>query len=263
MGNMCEILGVNGRTSMEYNDYLDEFYRHSVDHPHGWGLATFQEQNVQIEKEPVRADKSAYLKERLRTPVTGKQIMTHIRYATIGNTDYVNCHPFTGTDRSGRRWTFMHNGTIFDFDPLYRYAKIQRGETDSERVFLYLCDWMNEQIEKNGNRDLDSRTRFEILDKLVCRLSLHNKLNLMIHDGDYFYVHTNCKGTLYYLMNEERVFVATVPLGTQKDLWKPVPMTTLLAFREGRLMKTGTDHGHEYTEKPEDYKDLYLDFSNL
>ncbi len=261
---MCELFASNSRDPIRLNAYLKEFFEHSAKHPHGWGLATFDEdENVQVEKEPIQATKSIYLKERLQVPVEGRMLLGHIRYATIGNLKYANCHPFTGTDNSGRRWTMVHNGTIFKYDPLNSYVKKQLGETDSERIFLYLLDQVNEKTAENGGKPLNKKERFQLLDSIVSEMAEHNKLNLLIYDGEYLYVHTNCAGTLHYLQKEDHVLFATVPIGSDTGKWKPVPMTQLLSYRNGVLQNSGTVHGHEYIENPKDMQLLYRIFSNL
>ena len=118
---MCQLFGFSSKIPVRINDYLKEFYSHSEEHPHGWGLACMDGKEVMIEKEPVKASVSQYLKARLTVPVQVKNAFAHIRYATIGNVDYKNSHPYTGKDRSGRRWTLIHNGTIFDYPPLNKY----------------------------------------------------------------------------------------------------------------------------------------------
>ena len=65
--------------------------------------------------------------------------LAHIRYATVGNVEYANCHPFSGQTAKGRVIMIAHNGTIFQSNTLNRYLKIQSGETDSERILLYLA----------------------------------------------------------------------------------------------------------------------------
>ncbi len=262
-GSMCELFGVSSREPMIYNKYLKDFFKHSTHHPHGWGLASFENGNVQIEKEPVQASKSRYLKERLKNPVAGTQVLAHIRYATIGNLEYANCHPFTGVDVSGRRWTMIHNGTIFEFDPISSFVKLQQGETDSERIFLYLIALMNQQIEENGNKPLKRDQRFAVLDDMVIRMAPHNKLNLLIFDGEYLYVHTNCEGTLHYCRQDGAVMFTTNSVGGSQLKWKPVPMTRLFSYKNGRLIRKGTDHGSCYVENPEDMKLLYQYFSHL
>lgn len=49
---MCELFGITSAESHEINNDLKEFFSHSNAHPHGWGLACLEANNVQIEKEP-------------------------------------------------------------------------------------------------------------------------------------------------------------------------------------------------------------------
>ncbi|MDD6208385.1 MAG: class II glutamine amidotransferase [Clostridiales bacterium] len=257
---MCELFGFSSKNERCINDYLKEFFSHSKRHPHGWGLACFDGKEAFVEKEPVAAIKSNYLKERLTQPVYVKAAFAHIRYATIGNVAYKNCHPFTGKDSGGRRWTLVHNGTIFDYSPLDEFVRVQVGDTDSERVFLYLMKLIREKEEKL-HRPLTAQERFELLDEMVVHMSRGNKLNLLIYDGEWMYVHTNYANSLYSLEQSDSVFFSTVPL--TRDDWKPVPFTTLLAYQDGKLLKKGTNHGQEYIDCDENEKFLYQIFSDL
>ena len=163
---MCEIFGVSSLNDFTANDYLRTFYSHSDFHPHGWGLACISRNGALVEKESVRASESHYLRERLSQPISSKILLAHIRYATIGNVEYKNCHPFTGKDSTGRRWTLIHNGTIFDFAPLNPYVRKQKGDTDSERIFLYLTDRLNEEQHRTGAR-LHFEERFALFRRKV------------------------------------------------------------------------------------------------
>lgn len=60
---MCELFACSLQYHLVLNDYLREFYAHSINHPHGWGLACLTHQKVNIEKEPIRAIDSIYLKK--------------------------------------------------------------------------------------------------------------------------------------------------------------------------------------------------------
>ncbi len=257
---MCEIFGLSSQSDFEANDYLKNFYSHSTHHPHGWGLACIARNGALIEKESIEASKSNYLKERLSQPVESKIILAHIRYATIGNVEYRNCHPFTGKDNTGRRWTLIHNGTIFDYPKLNPYIQKQMGDTDSERIFLYLVDRLNAAQTKKGSR-LVFEERFELFDNIICDMAKGNKLNLLFSDGKYLYAHTNCKGTLYCLTKNNMTILATVPLS--EEAWQPLPFTRLTAFYNGKLYKTGTNHEHEYIESEESMRMLYRIFANL
>ena len=59
---MCQLFGFSSKIPVRINDYLKEFYSHSEEHPHGWGLACMDGKEVMIEKEPVKASVSQYLK---------------------------------------------------------------------------------------------------------------------------------------------------------------------------------------------------------
>lgn len=257
---MCEIFGVSSHSEIELGDYLKTFYRRSDYHPHGWGLACISRESALVEKESVKATESNYLRERLSQPIREKLLLAHIRYATIGNVEYKNCHPFTGKDNTGRVWTLIHNGTIFDYPPLNKYIRTQKGDTDSERVFLYLMDSLGEAQRQKGGR-LHFEERFELFDKIVSQMASGNKLNLLFSDGKYLYAHTNCRDTLHYLSKPGATLIATKPL-TGED-WKPLPFTQLLAFYKGKLIKSGTVHNHEYIESEEAMKLLYQIFANL
>lgn len=258
--HMCELFGINSKESCQINDYLKEFFSHSNAHPHGWGFACMEKNEVQIEKEPIQASKSNYLKERLSVPVLVKNAFAHIRYATIGNVEYKNCHPYTMKDMRGRQWVLVHNGTIFEYEPLNRYVSIQNGETDSERILLYLVELINEK-ERELQRQMNEKERFYLIDSTVAKMSKGNKLNFMLYDGELFYVHTNYANSLYELNKENRVFFSTVPLG--KEEWHPVTFTTLLAYQQGKRVFSGTNHGNEYKDNEENMKFLYSIFSGL
>lgn len=256
---MCELFGYSAETEYEINDYLKTFFKRSPQHPNGWGLACMEGAEAVIEKEPIQATKSHYLKERLTWPVVSKNVFAHIRFATVGNEEYSNCHPHSKKDNAGRRWTEIHNGTIFDFEPLSKYIKVQRGTTDSERILLYIVDKIN-RIEMDDKR-LSGRERFEILDCLIGNLAKGNKVNLIIYDGEYMYVHTNYKNSLFYLEKDGAIIFSTRPLTNER--WKNVPFTRLLAYKNGKLVFTGKSHGNEYFDSEENMKFIFQNYSEL
>lgn len=257
---VCELFGISSAKKFYANYYLKTFFSHSVHHPHGWGLACISSKGAQIEKESVQASKSNYLKERLSQPICSELLLAHIRYATIGNIAYRNCHPFCGKDCCGNYWTLIHNGTIFDFSPINGYLKKQCGDTDSERVFLYFLDKINEAQRKKAAR-LNFEEKFELFDEIICCMSKNNKLNLLFTDGKYLFAHTNCLNTLYFLEENGTVILSTTALNEKN--WRPLPFTRLTAFQKGKLIKTGTIHHNEYIENAEAMKLLYSIFANL
>ena len=257
---MCEIFGASFERECCINDYLKIFYSHSNNHPHGWGLAHTDGQNLYIEKEPQQASKSYYLKNRLSMPIISKTVLAHIRYATIGNIEYKNCHPYSIKDNCARRWTLIHNGTIFDYSPLNKFVKVQNGDTDSERILFYIIEQVN-NMQRILRKPLDARERFSLLDSIVSDMSKGNKLNLLIFDGEYMYAHTNYCDSLHYLERENGIIFSTLPL--TGDDWQKLPMTTLNAYRDGKLCFSGTNHKNEFADNQESLKYLYQIFSDL
>lgn len=257
---MCELFGVNTLGKIQLNHLLDVFFSHGDKHPHGWGMAFFENSTVQMEKQAVTATKSARLREYKNQRIISDCMIAHIRLATKGNMEYENCHPFIRKDEMGRTWTLAHNGTIFEGEMMDSYFYVQEGQTDSERILYLLADRMNDRYRENGY-PLDASERFRVVDDLICEIANGNKLNLLLFDGEYLYVHTNCRNSLYLSRRYGGYVFSTVPLDGQ--VWKPLPLNTLLAFQNGKLMQTGTDHGYEYVEDPEKMRLLFLDYSTL
>lgn len=108
---------------------------------------------------------------------------------------------------------------------------------------------------------MNAHERFSLLDGIICDMSKENKLNFLLYDGELLYVHTNYANSLYYLEQPEQIFFSTRPLGCEN--WKPVAFTTLLAYREGKLLATGTNHGKEHFDNEENLRYLFQIFSNL
>lgn len=242
---MCELFGFSSRKEKNLKPYLTEFFRHSVRHPNGWGLATFGSGTVKVETETVSAEKSERLPGLIDALPDSKILLAHIRRATVGGVKPENCHPFVRTDNAGRTWTLIHNGTIFSGTELYPYRSRQVGDTDSERILLYLIDKINQKIE--GRSDpLNSFERFKVVEQVVYELSYRNKLNLLIYDGSKLYVHVNMRDTLFVRNEDGGAMFSTSPLEPQG--WEQLPLTSLLVYEAGTLQYRGRDHHNEYLD---------------
>ena len=270
---MCEMLGLSARRRRKANATLREFFAHAERHPHGWGLARFPDTVGSrvprdraapiaplIDKEPRKATASEHLRHMLDGPIDDPTILAHIRFATVGTMEYANCHPFTSTDNSGRVWTLAHNGTIFNGPELNDYIGIQYGDTDSERILLHLIDRIDREQIRLG-RSLDEEERFGTLAAVVAELSKGNKLNLLIYDGEVLYAHCNFRGSLHFRKEADAVTFSTRPLSGEK--WEEAPFTSLVAAKDGEIIRTSPPHGNEYIHNPEDYRLVYMNFARL
>ena len=257
---MCELFGVNSREIIKCNEMLKDFFTHGIDNPHGWGLAAFYGNAVSLEKEPVSSIESIYLKNRLTEDIEKDKLIAHIRKASKGGIEYKNSHPFVLRDSTDRAWTLAHNGTIFESRELEPYIYRQKGQTDSERILYYLVDRINAAL-KEAARTLTPEERFSIVDKVVHTVTPENKVNLLIYDGELFYVHTNHAGSLHRYHKGSTLVISTKPL--KQNRWEEVPLNTLFAYRDGELVHTGVKHSHTYVENKKTTQYLYLDYSSL
>lgn len=240
---MCELYAINSVNPVRANEHLRLFYQDSVEHPHGWGLVWHEDARIVLHKEPLRAIDSAYLSQLLDEPICSSSVMAHIRNATMGSMTYENCHPFLRKDASGRTWVIAHNGTILEPRLIDPYKDMALGDTDSEQVAIYLVDMLDREIARKG-APLSFDERFDVLVRAIEALSPGNKLNLMMDDGEYVYVHTNTGSpTLYDRVTDDAVFVCTRPL-TDGEGWRPVPSNRLVAYGGGCVVRTGPRHEH-------------------
>ena len=258
---MCELFGVTAKRRKRLNNLLREFYSHSDEHPHGWGLACFRGTETPfLQKEPVKATESALLAKILSVPLDERAAIAHIRHATIGELSRANSHPFTATDNCGRVWTLAHNGTVFDSALLERFKERQTGGTDSERILFFLIDRIDREQDRFG-RALDAAERFDLLTAAVSELSANGKVNLILHDGEILYAHVNLRDTLFYRQTEDMLVFSTRPL--HEGDWTHVPFRRLVAAKDGEFLRIGEDHGHEYVPNPDDYRYTYMAYASL
>lgn len=251
---MCELFAVSSDRTIDVTAALKEFFKHGEFNPHGWGIATWNDEGkITIDKEPVDSTKSTLIDSYISSGIKCRGIIAHIRRATIGYVDYKNTHPFIAHDPNWREWAFAHNGTIFESDELLPYADIQCGATDSERILLYILD--------QNKRATDESSRFKIMDSVAVKLSDKNKLNFVAFDGQDLYVHKNEAGTMYRKNYDGYVYIATKPLDDGE--WEEVPLNRLLVYRDGKLIYEGTPHDHTYIHDEEQMNMLYLGYSEL
>jgi glutamine amidotransferase len=102
-------------------------------------------------------------------------MVVHVRNATVGDPDYLNCHPF----RHGA-WVFAHNGTIFEFEKLW--VKMEQetlpllqtqafGSTDSEKFFYYLLSALvRAGFSDHGRGSVDALSASDVLREAVGRI---------------------------------------------------------------------------------------------
>jgi glutamine amidotransferase len=110
-------------------------------HPDGWGVAFYVDGAPHLTRSAATA-LGDQLFHRLSGVVASDTVLAHVRRATQGAINVLNCHPF-----QHGRWVFAHNGDIPCF-PVVRERLLAEidpglrrfilGDTDSEVVFYML-----------------------------------------------------------------------------------------------------------------------------
>jgi len=149
---MCQLLGMNCATPTDFNFSFRGFSRRGGDtdvHSDGWGLAWYEGCGVRAFHDSDSAATS-YIAEMIRNyPVKTLNMISHIRYATIGGKQLCNVHPFQ-REMWGINWVYAHNGDLPTFSSQREYPWLGQskgekiyypiGDTDSEAVFCSLLN---------------------------------------------------------------------------------------------------------------------------
>jgi glutamine amidotransferase len=115
----------------------------------------------------------------------------HLRAATIGDISIRNCHPFIH-----QQWSFMHNGSIRQFDRIRRtlltqlsdeHFKIIHGYTDSEHFFALLASYFPEggscSVEQMAEAYCLAVKDIMIWQAALKDTNIISKLNTVLTDG--------------------------------------------------------------------------------
>lgn len=140
---MCRIFGFRSVIPSQVHRSLmaadNALGAQSEEHPDGWGVAYYIDGAPHLTRQPATALNDAIF-HRLSGIVSSETVLAHVRKATQGNNNVLNCHPF-----QYGKWVFAHNGDIPDFgdkrealmqEVAPRLRRFILGETDSEVVFF-------------------------------------------------------------------------------------------------------------------------------
>ncbi len=149
---MCELLGMCFSRPVTPSISFLGFRSRGEINRHGWGVAFYPDESVQVIKEPINASASRlsnFLKD--YPNMRSRIVMAHVRHATVGSHTRKNTHPFE-RELVGRDYVCAHNGTLrTGFRrglPLGAFKPI--GDTDSEHAFCYLLQMIRKRGEAAG-----------------------------------------------------------------------------------------------------------------
>ena len=182
---MCRLFGLHAGRAVTATFWLldapDSLVDQSKKNPDGTGLGVFGSDGApQMRKQPIAAwEDTEFACE--AHEMSGTTFIAHVRYASTGDLDVRNTHPFLQDDR-----LFAHNGVVAGLDVLdarlaeLSVADLVLGQTDSERVFALITG------------------------------------AIRAHDGD---VEAGLADAMTWLADNVPIYAANVLLATATDMW--------------------------------------------
>lgn len=244
---MCRMIGIVGVPSvapqllLTFRDLATSGRYLPSDGPthfDGWGVAWFdRRREVQLRKAatPAVDKQSGYIDAIVSMGADQPGIaISHLRKASTGRISLENTHPFTADG-----WLFCHNGTLFESEGLPLRTHRPVGETDSERLFLYLLEQMTGDVEQGVRRAIET-----------VRARPYESLTFLLTDGRVLVAYrdvgqpegaTTLKEsrryyTLYSLFRQDMCIVCSEPLPFSGQPWVQLNDGELLIVsRDARL----------------------------
>lgn len=229
---MCELFGFSCNREGCATDSLRSFAEHSDRNPHGWGLAYYNGGGAFIKKQAVEARKSPEYYDAVKN-ARGNIIISHIRHASCGQINAINCHPFKQSFL-GKEWVFAHNGHV---DGVARHPRTS-GETDSESVFNVLLDNIKEHRSKDNG--VTNGSIVEGVSSLFNDYEFGRQvgLNFVMSDGQVLYAFNHHAEKPMYFSKITAQESNAVMVSTQKldgSSWEVLPADRLLLVKNGMI----------------------------
>ncbi len=159
---MCRIFGfrstIRSRVHRSLVDADNALADQSAKHPDGWGVAYYIDSAPHVTRVPSAAF-SDQIFRRVSGVASSETVLAHVRQATQGDNNVLNCHPF-----QFGRWTFVHNGDVPNWKEMRPdltalvEADLRRfilGDTDSETIFFIFLTHLSKHGPLASRFELD------------------------------------------------------------------------------------------------------------
>jgi len=263
---MCELFAMSSREPATVTFSLRVLAEHggkTAPHTDGWGIAYYDDTDVQLIRDTTCASSSQWVQFVEQQELRSTLVLSHIRRASEGAIAIKNTQPFS-RELGGRMHVFAHNGylpkirdhggfRIGSFHPI--------GDTDSEYAFCALLErikplWHNNDATPDLVARLDLVAQFA---KDICPIGM---ANFLYSDGEVLFVHGHRRKQadgefkppgLYLLRrqcgqrnrvaqtagvsvtspDQEVILVASVPLTA--EAWEPFQQGEVIVISEGQV----------------------------
>lgn len=265
---MCQLLGVSSSSPTSSTVLLRPFYDRGGGtdcHSHGWGLALLRNGGLwEIYNDTHAAATSRKAQEIISSANTGnlvaKSMISHIRYATMGEVCLENVHPFR-RQLFGLEFVFAHNG---DVDISRLKIKLSNnggcgpfqpfGDTDSEFFFCLVLNYLHDMFSQLPTLD-ELYNAIEDMCLNVCSQQDGIILNFLLGIGEVLFGFSwpgkrpgsLVWNSLHYALKQDddnhAAIITTKPITEAIDGWIEFKRGDLLLFVNGRLI-TRDQFGH-------------------
>lgn len=192
---MCQLLGMNANTPTDVMFSFAGLARRADRHKDGFGIAFFEGRGLRLFIDPESARASPVAQMVKAYPIRSRNVIAHIRKATVGDVVLENCHPFV-RELWGRYWVFAHNGDLKNLDlPLHGQFR-PVGDTDSEHAFC----WLMQELAKAHAGVPTVPELTHTLRELLPRAAGCGSFNLLLSNGQALWAHASTK--LHWLVRQ-------------------------------------------------------------
>lgn len=191
----CQLLGMNCATPTDFSFSFSGFCKRGglTDvHDDGWGMAFYHGQGLRQFQDTEAAATSPIANFLATLSIRTLNMMAHIRYATQGEVDLANVHPFS-REMWGINWCMSHNGDVPFFsgnDDLPWIGNVKGevayypvGNTDSEALFCALLNALRARFDRLPSLPVLHDTLQDLLNEVVQSAPEETILNCLIACG--------------------------------------------------------------------------------
>ena len=203
---MCQLLGLNRKNPTDATFSFSGFTQRAGitdHHADGWGIAFFEGKGLRLfidHESAAQSPMAAFLQS---YPLKSRNIIAHVRKATVGEVALENAHPFV-RELWGRHWVFAHNGDLKNYHPKLHSHFQPVGSTDSERAFC----WLMQELAKSHAALPTVEELTRTLAELVPRVRTFGTFNFLLSNGEALWAH--CSTNLHYLVRQHPFQPATL-----------------------------------------------------
>lgn len=190
---MCELFALSSRQPATVNLSLEALAKHgglSGPYKDGWGIGFYEDQDVQVIREPSPASKSNWVRFIEENDLRSRMVISHIRRASAGEPLLENTHPF-GRELGGRMHLFAHNGNLKDIRSAKALSSgLHRpvGATDSEYAFCILLSRL-QHLWLASDEPPQLHERFKVVRDFAAEMRPLGPANFLYADGDALFAH--------------------------------------------------------------------------